>query len=144
MCNEWFSYMSKTSQKDVSFFLKFKWCRQTFYSHLPVYSPICMKNLKYENIVINNDRAPHSRISTRKLRWTTFKLMVAKLTNFNYFLQTWAVIICMVISLYITLRKQMQLFWWPDDVIKVVSRNLENIFYFEITKRDNIFKACKA
>ena len=86
--------MSKALQKDVSFFFKVEMVQKNllftffFNTHLPVYSLICMKNIKYENMIINNYRAPHARISTRKWRWTTFQLSVAKLANFNYFPQT--------------------------------------------------------
>ena len=55
MYNEWFSNMSETSQKNISFSLKVQMgqAKMNSYLNLPVYSLICTSNIKNENITNN-------------------------------------------------------------------------------------------
>ena len=73
-----FPHMSKTLQKDISFSHKVQMvqAKRNMYLNIPVYSHISKSNIKSEN-KINNYGAPHTHISTRKRRWTTFQLAVA-------------------------------------------------------------------
>ena len=51
--------------------------KMNLHLNLPIYSPICMSTIKDENIINSDDHAPHTQISTRKWRPTTFQLAVA-------------------------------------------------------------------
>ena len=69
MYNDYFSHMSKTLQKDISFPHKIQMVQAKVNSYLdiPVHSLISLSNIKYEN-KINNYCALHTHISNRKRR----------------------------------------------------------------------------
>ena len=78
MYNECFSHMSKTLRKDISFSHKVQMMRAKTNScpNIPVYSLIFPSNIK-DKYKINVYHMPHTHVSNKKRRWTTFQLVVA-------------------------------------------------------------------
>ena len=76
MYNEELLHMSKMLQKAISFSLKVQMVlgKMNSYLNIPVFSLICMYNIKNEKLIINNYCMPHTHISSREWEWTAVAL----------------------------------------------------------------------
>ena len=77
MYNEELLHMSKMLQKAISFSLKVQMVlgKMNSYLNIPVFSLICMYNIKNEKLINNNNYCmPHTHISSREWEWTAVAL----------------------------------------------------------------------